>query len=602
MRLAAVLPLAVAFAAPRAPGQLPVLVEVHCVECHTGPDAERGFDVAALFAPDAGAAPGFAERLALAVRRLRTRTMPPPDAERLPSDAERRALTAVLAGLAPVGPGARIATLRRLTRRQYEHTVRDLFGIEWRSRDLLPGDASAHGCAGIGDVQNVSPLAFEKYLDAADAVATAVLDAPAAAAAALGADELQLACALSALLRRAFRRPVDDEEIAEWLADYDALRARGADVADARHALLRAILVAPSFLFRAEVGQPDAPWRLSAHELAVRLSYLLTSSMPDAELSRRADDASLLDRDVLVAEAQRLAHARGGRGLAEDFAVQWLLLDDVLTATADFRRFPAIWNTRLRPSMKEEAIRLFAAVVGEDRSVLELLDADYTFVDDVLATHYGLPDGAGAGFRRVALPDRRRGGLLGTGAMLMPSSYPLRTSPVKRGRWILATLLDAPPPPPPGDAGALPPDDQQPDGLTLRQRLERHRSERRCAACHAEMDALGFALENYDPLGRWRDDVHGAPVDASAELPDGTRLDGPVALKDALLARADDFVRAFAKNLLVHGVGRDMVLLDEPALAAIVAAARHGADRFDALLAAVVTSPLFVLRDPDHTP
>lgn len=601
MRSAAPALLAAALA-PFAPAQLPALVEVHCAGCHTGPDAERGLDVAALFAPGAAASPDFGERLLLAVRRLRARTMPPSDAERLPDDAERRTLATLFARLAPAQPGARIASLRRLTRRQYEHTVHDLFGIDWRARDLLPDDASAHGCEGLGDVQNVSPLLFEKYLDAAGSVATAVLDAPAAAAAAIGADELQLASALSGLLRRAFRRPVDDEEIAEWLADYDALRARGASVADARHAVLRALLVAPSFLFRAEVGQPDAPWRLSAHELAVRLSYLLTSSAPDAELARCADDASLLDRDVLAAQARRLAG--DGRDLAEGFAAQWLMLDDVLTANADFRRFPSIWNRRLRPSMREEAIRLFAAVVGEDRSVLELLDADYTFVDEVLAQHYGLPAGAGegAGFRRVALPDRRRGGLLGTAAMLMPSSYPLRTSPVKRGRWILEKLLDAPPPPPPGDAGTLPADDRQPDGLTLRQRLERHRSERRCAACHAEMDALGFALENYDPLGRWRDDVHGAPVDAAAELPDGTRLDGPVALKDALLARADDFVRAFAKNLLVHGAGRDLLLADEPALAAIVARTRQGGDRFGALLEAVVTSPLFTLRDPEHTP
>jgi hypothetical protein len=364
--------------------------------------------------------------------------------------------------------------------------------------------------------------------------------------------------------------------------------------------LLRSILASPNFLFRAEVGRPDQPWLLSAHELAVRLSYLVTSGPPDAPLRALADDQSLLRPEVLVAQARRLARKREGRGLAEDFATQWLSLRDVLTATADFRRFPAIWKNALRPALHNELVETFAYVVREDRSVLELLDADYAFVDHTLAEHYGLPAVSGRGFERVALPDRRRGGVLGAGAMLMATSYPLRTSPVKRGQWILTRLLDSPPPPPPADAGVLPKDDDNDSGLTLRQQLERHRRERRCASCHAEMDALGFALENYDPLGRWRDEVHGKPVDAAAELPDGTELDGPVALKDALLRRGDDFVRAFAKNLLVFGIGRDMLLADEPELAAVVAKTRAGGDRVSALLDAVVTSPLFTKRDPDH--
>jgi len=319
-------------------------------------------------------------------------------------------------------------------------------------------------------------------------------------------------------------------------------------------------------------------------------------------LRARADDGSLRDPDVLRDQARRLVHVDHGRTFAEDFAAQWLSLRDVLTANADFRRFPEIWNHSLRPSMHEEAVRLVAHVVGEDRSVLELLDSDYTFVNGVLAKHYGLDCADERGWRRVELSDRRRGGLLGTGAVLMGTSYPLRTSPVKRGQWILSRLLDAPPPPPPADAGVLPRDDKNKSGLSLRQQLERHRRQKSCASCHAEMDALGFALEPFDPLGRWRDEVHGVAVDAVAELPDGTVIDGPVALKDALLRRSDDFVRAFAKNLLVHAIGRDMLLADEPELAAIVERTRAGGHRFSALLDAVVTSPLFLLRDPDQRP
>ncbi|MCA8952433.1 MAG: DUF1592 domain-containing protein [Planctomycetes bacterium] len=571
-----------------------------CAECHAGADPEKGFDVEVLFAPNARDATDFDARLELAVRRVRGRTMPPPDEVEPPSDEERRALVVGLAELAPHRPGARIAVMRRLTRRHYERSIEALFGIRWQARDLLPDDATVHGFEGIGDVQNVSPLMFEKYFDAALDVATAVLADEAARVRTFGAGDL--ADALPTLLRSAYRRGVDADEVQAQLGDFAAMRARGLTVEAARSALLRAILTSPSFLFRVEIGRPEDPAELTAHELAVRLAFMLTSGPPDAELAATADDGSLVRREVLAAQALRLAQLRDGRALAEDFAVQWLGLAEVLTHAVDFRRFPQIWNKSLRPSLHEEAIRLFAGIVGEDRSVLELLDADYAFVDRDLAAHYGLPAPEGDGFRRVALPDRRRGGILGAGAMLMATSLALRTSPVKRGQWILTRLLDSPPPPPPADAGTLPKDDVNDAGLTLREQLERHRRERRCAACHTEMDAFGLALENYDPIGRWRDEVHGKQVDASTELPDGAAIAGPVALKDLLLARSDDFVRTLAKNLLVYGVGRDLLLRDEPELARIVATTRAGGDHFSTLLTAVVTSPLFVLRDPDRMP
>ncbi len=598
MRLVSlVLGFATASAAAQVEADRPVssLAERYCFECHAGKTAKRRFDLQALFAAPGAARADDGERLGLAVQRLRAGTMPPPDADQ-PTAGERRDLALAFARLAPDGPGARVATVRRLTASQYEHTVCDLFGIDWSARDLLPEDASANGFDGQGDVQGVSPLLFEKYLDAAAAVATVVLATPAAQAVVFAADR-PLRETLPRFLARALRRPVDADEVDERVADHDALLASGMAPDEARHALLRAVLASPAFVFRAEAGCADAPALLTAHELAVRLAYLLTASMPDAELTARADDGSLLTTAVLVAQARRLSIAHGGLRLAHDFAAQWLGLRDVLTATADFRRYPEIWDGDLRPAFFEEATRVFAALVVEDRSVLELLDSDSTFVDARLAKHYGLPRVEG-GFRRVTLADARRGGLLGMGAMLMASSYPLRTSPTRRGKWILEKLLDAPPPPPPPDAGVLPADDQQPDGLSLRERLERHRRDKSCASCHAQMDALGFALETYDVLGRWRREIHDAPVDALGTLPDGTELDGPVRLKEELLARADDFVRAFAKNLLVHGIGRALTLADEPALAAIVAATRTGGDRFSDLLAAVVTSPLFTMRDP----
>lgn len=579
----------------------PALVEKHCGGCHTGNDVDGfdvdgDFDIAALFGDKATKGEDYVAQLSLTVQRLRARTMPPQDEEQ-PSVVARRDLLALLSKLAPSRPGDRVATVRRLTRRQYEHTAGDLFGITWRAKDLLPEDSPAHGFDGQGDVQNMSALLFEKYHDAAAEVATAVL-ADERCSQAFAAPITQW---LPSLLARAFRRPVTSEEIGERVADAVALRAAGLTEQQVRHAALRSVLVSPAFLLRAELGQSDAPAQLSAHELAVRLAFMLTSSTPDEPLRMVAANGSLLDPEVLTSQAQRLSRAHGGRRLADDFAAQWLGLREVLTATADFRRYKQIWNHQLRPSFLQEALHYFAAIVRDDRSVLELLDSDYTFVNPVLAKHYGLPK-VKKGFHRVAVPNARRGGVLGMGVMLMTSSFPLRTSPVKRGKWILDKLLDSPPPPPPADAGTLPKDDKPTNNLTLRQRLEKHRESSSCAGCHATMDALGFALENYDVVGRWRDELHGSKVDTAATLPDGTELHGPVELKKALVARADDFVRALAKNLLVYGVGREIGMADEPELAKIVAATRAGGDRFSALLTAIVTSPLFRMRDPGAMP
>ena len=585
--------------------ELPAVVDRICGDCHLGDDAEQEFDLLRLFSMR-----GTDAQVALAVQRLRSRTMPPPD-EPQPTETERRAMIAALEQLVTAKAGDRIATVRRLTRHQYELTVRDLFGINFVVGDRLPEDSPAHGFDGQGDVQGMSPLLFEKFDDVAAEVATAVLKDDSARAVVFASSE-PLSATLPGFLARAFRRPVASIEVEERLQDVAAMQAAGLSQAQIEHAVLRAVLASPAFLMRAEFGQDvagdaAAPTpaadpalarsKLTAHELAVRLSYMLSSSMPDAALRQVADDGTLLQPEVLAAHAKRLAAMEQGMRLASDFAAQWLSLRDVLTMTADFRRYGQIWNHDLRPSFLQEGLHYFAAIVAEDRSVLELLDSNYTFVNPVLAKHYGLR-AVEPGFHQVTLSDKRRGGLLGMGAMLMTSSFPLRTSPVKRGKWILDKLLDSPPPPPPANIGTLPNDDQPKQDLTLRQQLEQHRQRRSCASCHAQMDALGFALENYDVVGLWRDQLHGLRIDTRATLPDGTELLGPIELKQALLARADDFVRALAKNLLVFGVGREMGLLDEGEIQKIVATTRQQGDRFSALLTAVVQSPLFTDRDP----
>lgn len=574
--------------------ELPRLVEAYCARCHGGPEPEADLAMGPLFARSLPAA-AIGELAATAVQHLRGRIMPPAD-EPQPDDRERLALVAAFSALQPVDPDARVATVRRLSRTEYTRTVRDLFGADYDAAGLLPSDASAGGFDNQGDVLNVSPLHFEKYLDAADAIARAVVADADARTRALGTGD-DVALALGALLERAFRRPVAADEVAERVALYRDLRRDGVDAEAAGAAVLRSILLSPAFLFRSERGLPQAPWRLHPYELAVRLSYFLTTSMPDAELFALARSGDLAQPDVLVGQARRLIAAGGGRALADDFAAQWLRFRDVLTAAADFRRYPQIWDKRLRPAFYEEAAQVFAAVVRGDASILALLDADFTYVNALLAKHYGLPAVDGETFRRVPLPDRRRGGVLGMAATLMVSSYPLRTSPVRRGKWILDQLLDAPPPPPPPNAGTLPADDQQPDGVTVRERLERHRRDPGCASCHAQIDPLGFALENFDVLGCWRTEVHGKAVDARATLPDGTIVDGPVALKDALLTRKADFARAMVGKMLVYAIGRPLVPADEPEVAAIVQATIAGEYRFTALLDALVTSRLFTWRD-----
>ena len=573
---------------------MPDLVARHCGECHSGADAERGFQLEALFSNTAVDREGFE----LALQRLRSRTMPPADAEPATDPTTRAELVLAFAAHVPTPAGARIATVRRLSRTQYEHTIRDLFGIEWSGKDRLPDDASAHGFDNLGDVASITPMQFETYFAAAREIATAALAQTDARARVFPAGK-PLAGQLPELLERAFRRPPLPEEVDERTALAQQLAGAGQGDDAVQVAVLQSILASPAFLLRTELGQAPAEHLLTAHELAGRLSYLLTSSTPDASLLANARSGALLQPDTLVAEARRLLARDGGRALAEDFAAQWLRFRAVLTSNADFRRYPEIWNGRLRPSLYEEAAQLFQALVRDDLSVLVLLDADFTYVDATLAKHYGLPAVTGDGFQRVALTDRRRGGVLGLGATLMVTSYPLRTSPVQRGKWILDTLLDAGTPPPPPNTPTLPADDAPVGELSLRARLERHRRDKGCASCHAQIDPLGFALENYDVLGRWRSELHGQPIDSVGTLPDGTGLDGPIALKDALLARKDDFVRTMAAKLLTFGVGRPMLAADESELRRIVERTRAGEYRFSALLTAVVTSPLFTHRDPE---
>lgn len=403
---------------------------------------------------------------------------------------------------------------------------------------------------------------------------------------------------------RAFRRPVNAKETERYLAIYDAAVKRADGFEAAVRLPLTAILCSPYFLFRVEADRPGEtkPWRLSDHELAVRLSYFLWSTMPDDRLRELAGQGKLSEAATLEAEVKRMLADPRSQALVDNFFRAWLGVNAFKHKKPDnrlFRDFNKDW--RLRRGMEEEITRFVQELLREDRSVLEIIDADYTYVNGALAKWYGLQgfEGRADRTKKVALRDRRRGGLLTMGGVLVMTSSPDRTSVVKRGVWILERMLGTPPPPPPPDVEAeLKREGKrgEPAKKTLRERMEAHRTDPQCASCHGRFDPLGFGLENYDAVGRWRDTEAGKPVDATGTLPDGRTFSGPVALKDLLLGRKEEFVRNVAEKLLIYGLGRGLRDADIPAVLKIVETSGTKEYRFSALVAEIVKSYPFQYR------
>jgi mono/diheme cytochrome c family protein len=412
------------------------------------------------------------------------------------------------------------------------------------------------------------------------------------------------ACArtiLTALARRAFRRPVTSADIQPLFEFYQRTRSQRGDASDFEsgiQAALEAMLVSPEFLFRIESdparAQGDTAYRISDLELASRLSFFLWSTAPDAELLDLAERGTLHDAPVVERQVRRMLDDRRADALVSNFVGQWLQLRNVDTARPDPVIFP--FDEALRRSFYTETSLFVSSIFREDRSLLDLLSADYTFVNQRLAEHYGMPRVYGSQFRRVTIADPNRRGLLGQGSMLMVTSYPNRTSVVQRGKWVLESLLGSPPPPPPPDVPEL---KAAPHGklLSMREQMQAHRTNAVCAACHARMDPIGFALENYDAVGRWRGEDAGAPIDASGTLPDGTTFDGPAGLSRLLLTKyRDDFVRTATEKLLTYALGRGVEYYDYPAIRAIARDAARDNYRISSWLLAVVKSVPFQMR------
>ena len=421
--------------------------------------------------------------------------------------------------------------------------------------------------------------------------------------AAVTADER--ACAteiVSRLAQLAYRRPVTAGDIDTLLGFFDSGRESGGGFDAGIQLALERMLVDPDFLLRIERdpagAAPGAPYRLSDVEVASRLSFFLWGSIPDEPLLDAAERGALTDPVELEAQVRRMLADPRARSLVDDFAVQWLHLRNLEDVTGDPVPFPD-FDDNLVEAFREETTLFLASAFAEDRSVVELLDADYTFVNERLARHYGIPGIYGSRFRRVALPDReQRGGLLGHGGLLALTSYPTRTSPVLRGKWLLDTILGAPPPSPPADVPALP---ERGDGgrtTSVRDRLERHRQAPACATCHASIDPPGFALEQFDGLGAWRTtDEFGNPIDATATMPNGRTVAGMAGLRALLLERPEQFAGTVTEKLLSYALGRGLEHTDKPIVRAIVRDAAADDYRWSALIGGIVKSPAFLMRN-----
>jgi mono/diheme cytochrome c family protein len=398
------------------------------------------------------------------------------------------------------------------------------------------------------------------------------------------------------LAGQAFRRPPTDAEISGLLNIVAMVQNEGDSFDEAICAAIQKMLISPHFIFRIEqdhVGAASA--ELSAHELATRLSYFLWSSLPDAELRARADDGTLKQPPVLEKQVRRMLADPRSFSLVENFGGQWLQFRALESHTVERKKFQQFTDYTIM-SMRRETELFLENIMREDRSVLDLLASDYTFLNQRLAEFYGIPDVKGHEFRKVQLPENSpRGGVVTQGSVLTVSSYATRTSPVIRGKWVLENILNAAPPPPPADVPSLA-DEAVGKSVSLRQQLEKHRENATCAACHSQMDPLGFGLENFDAIGAWRDKDGNYDIDSTGELPDGRKFTGPGELKQILLSQKNSFAECLADKMLTYALGRGIVRADRPAIQDVAKKLTENDYRFSSLVLGVINTPQFATR------
>ncbi|QEL13463.1 DUF1592 domain-containing protein [Limnoglobus roseus] len=567
------------------------LLKTYCFDCHNPSRRKGGLDLAEI-ETDAAAA-GRDDLWDSVAERMRAKEMPPPKSKQLTAD-EQRVLTEWLKHAAEsrvdydkLTKEQREELLagepfsRRLNRVEYGNTLRDLFGINLHAGDLLPSEGGGgEGFDNAGATLFTTPVLVEKYLEAAELVLGALLPAGKKADPKFDAARRSLLIAvpdaktsprdaartvLTAFLPRAFRRPATDKEIDRFLDVFEKAHARGDGYEPALKLALKGVLISPHFLFLTETpAEKTGTYPLDQYEVAAHLSYFLWASMPDETLIGLAAKGKLHDPAILREQVRRMVRDPKSRGFAESFGGQWLGIRPLgTTVRPDAKAFPE-FDDELAATMREETVLFLDTIIREDRSVLDVIDADYTFVNERLAALYKIDGVKGSEMRRVKLTDPNRGGVLGHAGILAVTSFPHRTSPVLRGRWVLEELLGVEVPPPPPDVPVL---NDRPKGadasLTFRQMLEKHRNKSECAACHARMDPLGFGLENFDAIGRWRTEQGGQPVDSAGVLPTGEKFSGPAELKKLLLEkRRAEFLRNVCRKALGYALGREIKRVD----------------------------------------
>jgi len=598
-----------------------------CFDCHN-PDKRKGdLDLERFKSLTSVNAEGeIWEKL---LERVQAYEMPPPKAEGL-SYEEFQKLTGFLRQLPAIAKtdchqiaSDRSANFyqgyvmsRRLNRAEYLNTMRDLFGgrIDFHLDRLLPADAGGgEGFDTTGSTLFTSSIHLEKYLAVAEQITRLVLpdqsrgQPPELRAARdlilfqqpgwFENPEPKARAVITAFARRAWRRPVTPMETDRLMQLFQRARHRGDGFSGSVRLALQAVLISPHFIFLAE-PEPEKKGiqRLADIPLASRLSYFLWSSMPDAQLLALAEAGKLADTNVYRAQIQRMLKDPKADALGERFALQWLDLERLGgEVKPDPTRYPE-FDPALAQAMKDEVVQFFNHLVREDRPLLDLIDCRYTFANQRLAQLYDLPGISGQELHRVELADYRRGGLLGMAAVHAATSYPLRTSPVLRGRWVIESLLgDKIPPPPPG-VPTLNEQDARTGRLSLRKQLEQHRQNAECASCHDKMDPLGFGLENFDVLGRWRDQLGGQPVDTRGTLPSGETFDGPAGLKRVLLAQKHKFVRHLARKMTGFAFGRQLNGFDNCVIEEAMKALESQNWRATVLIEMIATSYPFQYR------
>ncbi|HET6247332.1 MAG TPA: DUF1592 domain-containing protein [Tepidisphaeraceae bacterium] len=579
------------------------LLEDYCFSCH-GPKKQKGDINLSTFKDESGVVRD-PKTWGAVLEQLNDSTMPPAK-KKQPTAAERLRMVAYVHDVMthidpaklPKDPGR--VTIHRLNRVEYNYTLRDLLGIYTHPADAFPVDAGGGGgFDNNADTLFIPPILMERYLNAAGEV---LREVPARSLITIRPnDKTSSRDAARELLgkfaSRAFRRPSPPAEVEKFLAIFDGAAKRGENYDDAVRLAMKAVLVSPAFLFRIEADHDTAePYAISDYELASRLSYFIWSSTPDDELLDLAAKGKLHEDAVLEQQARRMLKDPKSLALAENFGSQWLGFRKLqTTAQPDRERFPK-FTAAVRDAMYQESVLFVDSVFRDDKSLLTLIDADYTFLNEPLARFYGIPKVSGEEMRRVDLADPNRGGIISLGSILTVNSYPLRTSPVLRGRWVLDAILGTPPPPPPPDVPKIPDDDRAPDGLSLRQRLERHRSDPNCAACHARMDPIGFGLENFDPVGRWRTTSADKPIDSAGVLVSGEKFTGPAELKKVLLMKKDQFAKNLSEKLLAYALGRGIEYYDQPTVQKITAELAKNDYRSGTLVVEIVKSYPFRYR------